>query len=135
LAKVAKEWAVASAGGFDMTPLLQVVTTTATPDEARRIARQLIERRLAACVQIDGPVESWYRWEGAVETSQEFRCTIKTRAALYPEVESLIRDLHSYEEPEVLASKIREGSASYIQWVLDETSVSREVGDGTPPGN
>jgi periplasmic divalent cation tolerance protein len=105
-----------------MTTLIQIVTTTGTQEEAKTIARHLVDRRLAACVQIDGPVESCYRWEGDIEAAQEYRCTIKTRAACYGEVESLIRQLHSYDEPEVLATEVHQGSDSYVRWVLEQTT-------------
>ncbi|HEY5311203.1 MAG TPA: divalent-cation tolerance protein CutA, partial [Pirellulales bacterium] len=63
---------------------IQVVTTVANADEAQRLARQLVERRLAACVQVTGPVTSTYWWQGAIETATEWRCTVKSRADLYP---------------------------------------------------
>ncbi|MGH7757607.1 MAG: divalent-cation tolerance protein CutA, partial [Vulcanimicrobiaceae bacterium] len=78
---------------------VQIVTTTATREDAERIARALVERRLAACVQIDGPIVSHYRWQGAVEAGSEWRCAIKTRAALFDTVAAAIRELHPYEVP------------------------------------
>lgn len=100
---------------------IQVVTTTAGPDDARRIASELLARRLAACVQIDGPLESVYRWQGQVETSNEWRCVVKTRAELYARVEAAIRELHSYEQPEILAIPVLAGSEGYLRWLADET--------------
>jgi periplasmic divalent cation tolerance protein len=104
-----------------MTNVIQVVTTTASEDEAQRIASALIERRLAACVQMVGPITSTYRWQGAVETSQEWQCVIKTRGDLFAEVEAAIIELHSYDVPEVLAMSVVAGRRNYLDWVASET--------------
>ena len=108
-----------------MAELIQIVTTTASEEEARRIAAALVERRLAACVQIVGPITSVYRWQGAVETSQEWQCAIKTRRDLYADVEAAIVELHSYDVPEVLAVPIIAGSPGYRAWVETETGDGR----------
>jgi periplasmic divalent cation tolerance protein len=102
-------------------PLLQIVTTTASAEEARRIGTALVERRLAACVQIVGPVESVYRWQGKIETANEWQCQIKTRQSKYTAVEAAIRELHTYEVPEILAIPINDASPAYRQWLIDET--------------
>jgi periplasmic divalent cation tolerance protein len=68
-------------------------------------------------VQVVGPVASRYRWEGAVETAEEWQCLAKTTAALYPRVEAAIREIHSYEEPEIVAMPILAGSAGYLAWI------------------
>lgn len=100
---------------------LQILTTAASADEARRIATALVEERLAACVQIVGPIESIYRWEGKVETATEWQCWIKTRRHHYDAVEAAIRRLHSYEVPEILAMPIVAGSEAYLKWLSKET--------------
>jgi len=100
---------------------VQVVTTASSADEARRIATALVEERLAACVQIVGPIESIYRWQGNVETATEWQCWIKTRRQHYDSVEAAIRRLHSYEVPEILAMPIAAGSEAYLKWISDET--------------
>ena len=100
---------------------IQVVTTAASADEARRIATALVEERLAACVQIVGPIESIYRWQGKVETAAEWQCWIKTRRERYDALEATIRRLHSYEVPEILAVPIVAGSEAYLKWLTDET--------------
>jgi len=105
----------------DIAEVIQVVTTTGTKDDARRIAAVLIEARLAACVQIVGPTTSVYRWEGKVETSEEWQCHIKTRGALYARVEAAILEAHSYDCPEVLVLPIEAGAADYLQWLRRET--------------
>ncbi|HVY96968.1 MAG TPA: divalent-cation tolerance protein CutA [Solirubrobacterales bacterium] len=102
-----------------MSEYLQVLTTTGSEEEAERIATALVERRLAACVQTVGPVLSRYRWRGAVEVEREWQCLAKTTAARYAAVEAAIRELHSYEEPEIVATPIVAGSAGYLAW-LDE---------------
>jgi periplasmic divalent cation tolerance protein len=102
-------------------PLVQIVTTTSSAEEARRIATALVERRLAACVQIVGPVESVYRWQGKIETANEWQCLIKTRQSKYSAVEAAIRELHSYDVPEILAFPISDASPAYRQWLIDET--------------
>ena len=79
----------------------------------------LVERRLAACVQVVGPVESRYRWEGRVETATEWLCVAKTTAERYDELEAAIGDLHSYDVPEILAVPVVRGSAAYLQWLGD----------------
>ena len=104
-----------------MSAVMQIMTTTATLDDARRIARELVERRLAACVQIVGPIESIYRWEGQVETAQEWQCWIKTRGDLYAPIEQAIRELHPYEVPEILMM-VAEGSKTYLDWLHRETT-------------
>jgi periplasmic divalent cation tolerance protein len=105
-----------------MSEIIQIVTTTVSLAEARAIARALVERRLAACVQIAGPVESVYRWKGAIESAQEWQCWIKTRSELFHPIEQAIAGLHSYELPEILALPAT-ASAGYLRWVHDETQV------------
>jgi periplasmic divalent cation tolerance protein len=84
---------------------------------ARRIARALVDRRLAACVQIVGPIESIYRWQGRVETAREWLCLIKTTRALFPAVTTAVAALHPYETPEMVALPIIAGSQRYIEWL------------------
>jgi len=103
-----------------MIDVIQVVTTTSSREESDRIARTLVERRLAACVQVAGPIESTYHWQGKVETSQEWICTVKTRRTHYPEVEDAIRQLHSYEVPEILAFDVTACSRGYWDWLRGE---------------
>jgi periplasmic divalent cation tolerance protein len=103
-----------------MTDAIQVVTTTASQEEAERIAQALVTRRLAACVQVAGPISSTYRWKGELESSQEWLCTIKTRQSHYHLLEAAIRELHSYEVPEILAIGIVAGSRDYLDWLAAE---------------
>jgi periplasmic divalent cation tolerance protein len=105
-----------------MTDYIQVSTTTGSEEEAERIGEALVERRLAACAQVIGPVASRYRWQGKVETAREWICVAKTEASRYPELEAAIRELHSYEEPEILATPIVAGSRGYLDWVTSNST-------------
>jgi periplasmic divalent cation tolerance protein len=96
---------------------VQVLTTAGSEAEAQGIASALVERQLAACVQVVGPIESTYRWRGEIERAREWQCLAKTEARLYDEVEAAVRDLHSYEEPEVIAFPVSHGSRGYLEWV------------------
>jgi periplasmic divalent cation tolerance protein len=102
-----------------MPEYLQVLTTAGSEEEAERISAALVERRLAACVQVVGPVASRYRWQGEVETAREWICVAKTEAGRYDEVEAAIRELHSHEEPEIVATPIVAGSRGYLDWVSE----------------
>ena len=105
-----------------MTEFIQVVTTTARRDEADRIAETLIDERLAACVQIVGPIASTYRWQGRIETGEEWQCWAKSRRDLYPRIEETIRRVHPYEVPEILAIAVVAGSPTYLAWIEAETA-------------
>ena len=100
-----------------------VLTNCASVGEARRIARALVERRLAACVSmVSAPVESTYRWKGKIETAKEFLLLVKTSRKRYAVVERAIRDLHSYEVPEIIAVPIATGSKKYLSWLSENLS-------------
>jgi periplasmic divalent cation tolerance protein len=92
-------------------------TTVASLDEGRRLARQLVERRLAACVNLLPNLTSIYRWQGAVEEASEVLLLIKTTAEQLPALESAVRELHSYEVPEFLALDVESGSQPYLDWL------------------
>ncbi|MEZ6072616.1 MAG: divalent-cation tolerance protein CutA [Pirellulales bacterium] len=105
-----------------MTPYVEVVTTVADAATADAIADALVRRRRAACGQTSGPITSHYWWQGKLETSSEWYCVLKTRADLFDRVEAAIRELHPYDEPEILARPIVAGSASYLGWLDGELS-------------
>ncbi len=109
-----------------MGSFLVVTTTTGTEQDARRIARALVARRLAACVQVAGPIGSVYWWQGQIESASEWRCAAKTSAEQYPAVEQAIRELHAYEVPEIVATPIVAGSAAYLDWLAAEMAASPE---------
>ena len=101
--------------------VIVVLVTAGSEDEAERIARTLVEERLAACVNVVGRVRSIYRWQGTVEDAHEHLLVVKARAPEFARLEARIRALHSYEVPEILALPIGDGSAAYLAW-LDEAT-------------
>lgn len=105
-----------------MTNLLHVTTTLPSQDAVLRLARVLVETRLAACVQVAGPVRSVYRWQGALEEAEEWYCHAKTTRARWAELEARIRAEHPYQVPEIVAVEIVEGSEGYLAWVDQETA-------------
>jgi periplasmic divalent cation tolerance protein len=105
----------------------QVLTTTDSEAGAARIAEALVTEGLAACVQVAGPVSSVYRWRGGVERAREWQCTAKTSEAALDTVIARIRSLHSYEQPEIIATAISTGDPAYLEWVRRESSPSSGV--------
>ncbi len=100
-----------------MTDKRVVLSTAGSEDEARKIAHHLVERHLAACVNIVPRIESIYRWQGKVESSQEWLLLIKTTAAQFDAVRDAIGELHSYDVPECIALRVEGGSEEYLQWL------------------
>src|ERR1035438_7992760 len=100
-----------------MTDKRIVLSNAGSEDEARKIARHLVEQRLAACVNIVPRMESIYRWQGKLELSGEWLLLIKTTVERFPAVRDAIRDLHSYELPECIAISIEDGSSGYLEWI------------------
>ena len=103
-----------------MDEYLQVVTTTATREDAQKIADALVEKRVAGCVQILGPIVSTFWWHGKIERTEEWLCMIKSERRFYSRLEQSIKELHSYETPEIIAVPIVAGSQQYLQWLSDE---------------
>jgi periplasmic divalent cation tolerance protein len=97
-----------------------LLVTAAGEKQARAIARQLVGERLAACVNI-WPVRSLYRWRGEIHDDREYMMLVKTRASLAARVERRVKELHSYEVPEVIAFSPLAGSEPYLRWLLDST--------------
>ena len=104
-----------------MTDKRIVLSTAGSEQEAHKIAHILINRRLAACVNIVPQVQSFYRWKGEIESAHEWLLLIKTRADKFPELRDAIVELHSYEVPECIVLEIEDGSLPYLQW-LDEAT-------------
>lgn len=100
-----------------MTDKIIVLTTCPSEEEAGRIARLLVEERLAACVQILPPMRSIYRWRGALEESEERLLVIKTRRGLFEDLSRRVRASHSYEVPELLAVPVVDGAEDYLAWM------------------
>jgi periplasmic divalent cation tolerance protein len=99
-----------------------VLTTAGTRDEAAKIARELVDRRFAACVNVTGPIQSVYRWKGAVESAEEWLLLVKTTQEAVDQVHATIKDLHSYELPECLVLPIEGGSQEYLAWLEENVT-------------
>ncbi len=106
-----------------MTEFLSVYVTTSDRSEAERIARSVIEERLAGCANLLGPVDSIYHWEGRLEQSQEQALLLKTRAELFTTLAQRIRQLHSYQQPCIVAWPIVAGDPGYLAWLAAQTKV------------
>ena len=104
-----------------MPSVFQVESTTDSREEAQKIATALVERRLAACVQIVGPIRSTFWWEERVQDAEEFLLLCKVPEERLDEATTLIEELHSYDVPEVLAFEVAHGSRSYLEWVAEAT--------------
>jgi periplasmic divalent cation tolerance protein len=102
-----------------MTDKRIVLTTAGSEEEARKIARHLVENRLAACVNIVPQVESIYRWQGKVDSAREWLLLVKTNQERFPAVRDAIRELHSYALPECVVLNIEDGSSDYLRWLAD----------------
>jgi periplasmic divalent cation tolerance protein len=102
-----------------MTDKRLVLSTTGTREEAATLANELVRRRLAACVNIVGPIDSVYRWKGAVENSQEFLLLIKTTSDQFGNLKAALQEMHSYEVPECIAIAVEDGLAEYLRWIGD----------------
>lgn len=100
-----------------MTDKILVSTTCASAEEAQRLARLLVEERLAACVQTVPQVRSVYRWRGAVEESEEWLLLAKSRRGLFGELQRRLRAAHSYELPEIIAVAVVDGEPDYLAWM------------------
>ncbi|HEV7395883.1 MAG TPA: divalent-cation tolerance protein CutA [Pyrinomonadaceae bacterium] len=100
-----------------MTDKKLVLSTCGSIDEARKLARALVEKQLAACVNIVPQIESVYSWKGKVETSTEYLLLIKTTAGAFDELRDVLTELHSYDVPECIEIAIEDGSATYLAWM------------------
>lgn len=108
-----------------MKESLVVLTTAPSQEVASQLAHAAVEARLAACVQVLGPIQSTYWWEGKVQSDAEWLCLLKTTAAAYPDLEQTLRQAHPYDEPEIIALPITAGSAGYLNWLAGETQRDR----------
>jgi periplasmic divalent cation tolerance protein len=100
-----------------MTDKKLVLTTAGSKEEAQKIAHALVERHLAACVNIVPQIESVYRWEGKIEEAQEWLLIIKTTRDAFAKLRDAIQELHSYELPECICIPIEDGSEAYLSWL------------------
>ena len=104
----------------NMTNARLVLTTIGVKDAAERLAQQLVERRIAACVNIVGPIRSVYRWKDKIEHEQEYLLLIKTTAAQTERLQAALRELHPYELPECVELAIDGGTEQYLAWLAGE---------------
>lgn len=104
------------------TDKLVVFCTCSSPEEAEKIARGIVERKYAACVNILDGIKSIYRWQSAVEEASECLLVIKTRREVYAHLETEIKRLHSYSVPEIIAVPVLLGSPGYLHWIESETT-------------
>ena len=103
-----------------MTDKIVVFNTCASAEEAERVAKHLVDKRVAACVTILGNARSVYRWKGAVETASEWLLVIKSSRPLFGRLRSELEKVHSYEVPELLAVPVVEGAPNYLNWLEEE---------------
>lgn len=105
-----------------MSGVIEIVTTVETLAQARELAGQLVERRAAACVQIDGPIRSVYRWQAAINEGEEYRVTVKTLSRCVGAIDELFKDLHPYDLPQWIqrTSEPSEPAAQYAKWVSEQ---------------
>jgi periplasmic divalent cation tolerance protein len=108
---------------------LLVITNLPDRPAAEKMARELVERRLAACVNLLAPCHSVYHWQGAVETADEVPVFIKTTSARYPELEQAILESHPYELPEIIAVPVTQGLGAYLDWVVEQTGGASKLTD------
>ena len=108
-----------------MADCFQVTTTL--PDEAvaHQVGARLVEERLAACAQVLGPVSSTYHWKGRIEQAAEWYCHLKTTKTRLPALKKRIRELHPYEVPEIVATRILDGDIDYLKWIEAEVGTAR----------
>ncbi|HYJ84265.1 MAG TPA: divalent-cation tolerance protein CutA [Allosphingosinicella sp.] len=104
-----------------MTPIVTVYATFASQDEAGRIARTLVEERLAACANVLGPCRSIYRWQGAIEEAEEVAALFKTRADLAEALIARLEELHSYDVPAAVVWPVADALGKFANWVETET--------------
>jgi periplasmic divalent cation tolerance protein len=111
---------------FKMTDKIVVLVTCGSAKEARKIARAVVEQRLAACANIvTSPVQSIYRWKGRVESAKELLLIIKTTQSRFAKLKAEVKRLHSYEVPEIIALPIARGAADYLTWISDSVKPNR----------
>ncbi len=108
-----------------MTDKVVILVTAGKPAEAKKIARHLIDSRLAACVNILPPIRSVYRWQGKLEDGREYLLLIKTTRDLFIEVKTAVSKLHSYTTPEIICLPIIDGLPEYLQWVSDSVKTAQ----------
>ncbi len=113
-----------------MSGIIQLTTTVETQEQAERIARTLVERQLAGCVQVDGPISSHYEWKGQICQTSEYRLTVKSTAELVPRLKQVMAELHPYKVPQILIFAVQDSSTSYANWL--RCQIQPEEGKSNP---
>ncbi|WP_432869240.1 divalent-cation tolerance protein CutA [Microbispora rosea] len=109
-----------------MRNYIEVRITVGNPDEAKKLASVVVRRRLVACAQVIGTIASTYWWEGQVQQAQEWLLLMKTTADRFDDLAACVRELHSYEVPEIVAVPIVQGTPDYLEWIRRETAPERD---------
>ncbi len=109
-----------------MTDKVVVLVTAANRREGRKIARNLVESKLAACVNITPTIQSIYRWKGKIADEREFLLIIKSARELFPEIRAAVSKLHSYTTPEIICLPIVDGSEDYLRWLTDSVKQAKQ---------
>jgi periplasmic divalent cation tolerance protein len=104
-----------------MTDFILVQTSSSSKEGAQKIADALLEKRLAAVCWVSGPITSTFWWKGKIEQEEEWICSLKVRKEGYPAIEQVIKEVHSYEIPEIVATPIIAGNQSFLDWLVSET--------------
>ncbi|MHB8655293.1 MAG: divalent-cation tolerance protein CutA [Terriglobia bacterium] len=115
-----------------MTDKILILVTASSRREGRKIARHLVESRLAACVNISQAIQSIYRWEGKLTEEREFLMLIKSTRELFPEIRKEILKIHSYTTPEIICLPVVDGSQAYLRWIGESVKQSTSAGAVLP---
>lgn len=107
-----------------MSNLIRVIVSCPSREEGLKISEMLVREKVAACAQLSGPVESIYHWKDKIHQGQEWRLEIKTRIGLYDTLEEKVKELHSYDVPEIIIAPIRGGNEDYLKWIVSTTTKS-----------
>ena len=107
-------------GQVIMKSIIIVSTTLESREEAEQLARIFVDARLVACAQVSGPITSFYRWQGKVESAAEFTLSMKTTGQLLNDVEARLKELHPYDVPEIIAKEVDGVNDDYLDWVCGE---------------
>ena len=106
----------------DQNRLALVITTVESERDAESLAAAIVDQSLAACVQVDGPITSHYRWAGKIEKASEYRLMIKTSMSAWPKLKAHLSAHHPYDEPEIILLPIEDVTDGYRAWVIDQTT-------------
>lgn len=101
-----------------------ITTTFSSTKDAKDVAVKVLNKRLAACIQLSAKIQSFYWWEDAIEQSDEYLLTMKTRESIYPNLEEYLKSVHPYETPEILCEYVDHTEKNYLRWLVEETKIN-----------